>query len=161
MTKLKKGFVLSLGLWTIMAAACIYVTFKALDYRRHVNYFLDKYTSVVSEFSGRAKYAEANKPLAASETKPDRIVFLGDQIFESWKLDSDFPPYEAINRGVTGQWLSGFLLRLRPDVLELRLEPLSFSSARTISGRREVSRRSRIISPIWPDCAAATMSSRS
>ncbi len=40
-----------------MAAACVYVTFKALDYRRHVNYFLDKYTNVVSEFSGRAKYA--------------------------------------------------------------------------------------------------------
>jgi len=113
-----------------LIGACLYVAYKALDYRRHVNYFLDKYTNVVSEYSGRQKYEADNNRLISSESNPMRIVFLGDQIIESWELSQYFGNYEAINRGLTGQRLSGFILRLRPDVLELnpRVAVIQFSS---------------------------------
>ena len=83
----------------------LYVACKALDYRRHVNFFLDKYTYVVSEFSGRSKYALENERLASDVSVGNRIVFLGSQITEGWPLDKQFPGYEAINRGISGQRL--------------------------------------------------------
>jgi lysophospholipase L1-like esterase len=108
----------------------LYVAYKALDYRRHVNYFLDKYTYVVSEFSGRNRYASENKRLASDVQVGNRIVFLGSQITEGWDLDKQFPGYEAINRGISGQRMAGFLLRLRPDVIDLhpRAVVIEFSS---------------------------------
>jgi lysophospholipase L1-like esterase len=113
-----------------LIGACVYVAYKAIDYRRHVNYFLDKYTHVVSSFSGRRQYSDANSALAAAQPQKSRLVFLGDQIIESWPLEVYFPDYETLNRGITGQWLAGFLLRLRPDVLELKPEAvvIQFSS---------------------------------
>lgn len=107
------------SIFLMLIGACLYVAYKAFDYRRHVNYFLDKYTNVVSEFSGRQRYAADDSRLAG-KTNPRRIVFLGDQIIESWDLQKYFGNYEAVNRGITGQRLSGFILRLRPDVLELK-----------------------------------------
>lgn len=108
----------------------LYVAYKALDYRRHINHFLDKYTYVVSEFSGRSRYASENKRLASDVQVDNRIVFLGSQITEGWDLDKQFPGYEAINRGISGQRMVGFLLRFRPDVIDLhpRAVIIEFSS---------------------------------
>ncbi len=36
-----------------------------------------------------------------------------------WDLAQDFPGYETINRGIEGQKAAGFLLRFRPDVIDL------------------------------------------
>ncbi len=108
----------------------VYVAYKALDYRRHVNYFLDKYTNVVSEFSGRSRYAADNRRLASGVPVDSRIVFLGSQITEGWDLDEYFQGYETINRGISGQRMAGFLLRFRPDVIGLRPQAvvIEFSS---------------------------------
>lgn len=113
-----------------LIGASIYIGYKALGYRRHVNYFLDKYTFVVEGFSGRQRYAEDNLRLAATAGEHDRVVFIGDQIIESWPLERYFTEFEAVNRGITGQWLAGFVLRLRPDVLDLkpRAAVIQFSS---------------------------------
>ncbi|MFH1373868.1 MAG: hypothetical protein ABII79_08745 [bacterium] len=54
----------------------VYVAYKALEYRSHINHFLDKYTNVVAEFSGRDRYAADNTLLAADSLVADRIVFL-------------------------------------------------------------------------------------
>lgn len=108
----------------------LYVAYKALDYRRHVNYFLDKYTNVVSEFSGRSRYASENKRLASNVQVGNRIVFLGSQVTEGWDLNKQFPGYEATNRGISGQRMAGFLLRFRQDVIDLhpRAVIIEFSS---------------------------------
>jgi lysophospholipase L1-like esterase len=113
-----------------LIGASIYIGYRALGYRRHVNYFLEKYTFVVEGFSGRQKYAEDNLRMVATAGHRDRVVFIGDQIIESWPLDRYFTEFEAVNRGITGQWLAGFVLRLRPDVLELkpRAAVIQFSS---------------------------------
>jgi len=97
-----------------------YVAYKALSYRAHINYYLDKYTNVVSEFSGRHVYSEDNNRLSADQQIDNRIVFFGSQITHGWELDKYFPDFEAINRGIPGQRISGFLLRFKPDVVDLR-----------------------------------------
>ena len=113
--KWKIVFILS-----IIGNLCIvYVAFKALDYRRHVNYFLDKYTNVVEEFSGRKNFAVEDRILVSAKNLGNRVVFLGSQITRGWNLAKFFPEYDTVNRGISGQRAAGFLLRFRPDVVEL------------------------------------------
>jgi lysophospholipase L1-like esterase len=102
--------------------AIFYVAVKALEYRAHINEYLDKYTYIVQEFSRRDKYTDANRELISETPVKNRIVFIGTQLTESWDVQKFFPEYEAINRGILGQRISGFLLRFRPDVIELKPE---------------------------------------
>jgi len=97
----------------------VYVAIKALEYRAHINEFLDKYTYVVNEFSRRDRYTNDNKALISDTLVPGRVVFLGTQVTERWNLKKYFPDFETINRGIFGQRVSGFLLRFRPDVIDL------------------------------------------
>lgn len=103
-----------------LAMTIVYVTWRALDYRDHVNVFLEKYTKVVNEFSQRTVFAEANLALQSDTIVPHRVVFFGTQVARNWDLAASFPGWETINRGIAGQRLSGMLLRFRPDVLALR-----------------------------------------
>jgi len=96
-----------------------YVGYKAWDYRSSINYWLEKYNYVVDEFSGSDYYRDADPALKSDTIVPGRVVFFGTQVMEEWPLEEYFPGYEAINRGVTGQRVAGFLLRFRPDVIEL------------------------------------------
>lgn len=98
----------------------VYVAAKALEYRNHINHFLDLYTKVVSEFSERQVYAAANSSLPPKIEGRPRVVFLGTQVTERWKVEEDFPECQAINRGVDGQRFAGFLLRFRSDVIDLK-----------------------------------------
>jgi len=100
----------------------VYVAFKAIDYRRHVNIFLDKYINAVNELSADSVYREANKALQADTLVPGRVVFFGTQVMYKWDLKKYFPEYEAINRGVDGQRAAGLVLRFRPDVITLKPE---------------------------------------
>ncbi len=97
----------------------LYVAYKALDYRSHVNYFLNKYTYVVEEFASRNHYADENRRLSSQANSGKRVIFLGAQIMDNWEIEKYFSNYEAINRGISGQRLAGYLLRFRPDVVEL------------------------------------------
>lgn len=109
--------VLTLSL--LLNLGIVYVAYKALEYRAHINEFRDKYLKVVDEFSGRGVYAEANRNFRSDTIVPCRVVFLGTQVTENWNLAGHFPGYETINRGISGQRVSGFLLRFRSDVIEL------------------------------------------
>lgn len=106
----------------VLGLALGWTIYMALDYRAHVNVFLEKYTRVVEEFSERKYFAEANQGLRSDTTIPNRVVFFGTQVVNRWPLESSFPNYEVIDRGVPGQRLSGMLLRFRPDVIELGSE---------------------------------------
>ncbi|SYZ73053.1 putative GDSL-like Lipase/Acylhydrolase family protein [Candidatus Zixiibacteriota bacterium] len=98
----------------------IYVAYKALDYRRHVNYFLDKYTNVVDDFSSRRTFEAENRKVEGQPASPNRVVFIGSQITHGWELEKYFPEYETINRGIVGQRLAGFVLRFQSDVVDLK-----------------------------------------
>ncbi len=97
----------------------IYVARKALEYRGHINEWLDKYVSVVEEFSGRQYYQNENEHLKSDTLVSNRVVFFGTQLIKNWDLQSSFPEIEAVNRGIPGQRAAGMLLRFRPDVIEL------------------------------------------
>lgn len=102
--------------------AIFYVGYKALEYREHINYFLDKYNHVADEFSGREVYENANEALRTDFQVDNRIVFIGTQLVQNWDLGRYFPGYETINRGISGQLIAGSPLRFRPDVIELSPE---------------------------------------
>lgn len=102
--------------------AIVYVAIKALEYRSHINHFLDKYTHVVDEFSERDEFKEQNVALVSDTIVENRIVFFGSQVIERWNLEKYFKGWETINRGVQGQRAAGFLLRFRPDVIDLKPE---------------------------------------
>jgi lysophospholipase L1-like esterase len=65
-------------------------------------------------------YEAANAGLPPPGSNPIRVVFLGDSITQRWDLSESGLPYEAINRGIGWQTTSEMLVRLRPDVIELR-----------------------------------------
>jgi hypothetical protein len=85
-----------------------------------VNYFLEKYTDLVDDLSGRDVYALENLRLIPNTRMQNRVVFLGSQITAGWDLKKYFGEYDIINRGISGQRLAGYLLRFQPDVVELK-----------------------------------------
>ncbi|MBN2227455.1 MAG: hypothetical protein JW763_08825 [candidate division Zixibacteria bacterium] len=104
----------------LLNIAIVYVAIKAHEYRSHINEFRDKYLAVIDEFSGRDVYAEQNAALKSDTVVANRVVFLGTQVITNWDVKTAFPEYEAINRGVPYQRAAGFLLRFKPDVLDLQ-----------------------------------------
>jgi lysophospholipase L1-like esterase len=126
--KLSGKIILALSLCGNLAI--VYVGLKALEYRRHINEFLEKYTYVVSEFSGRKNYQAENKAMASASQVMNRVVFIGTQVTCEWDVKKYFPGFQVINRGISGQRLAGFLLRFKPDVLDLfpRVVVIEFSS---------------------------------
>ena len=102
--------------------AIVYVSYKALDYRSNINFWLDKYLYVVEEFSSTKVFRSDNQGFKSDTVVTGRIVFFGTQVINDWPLDKFFPNNETIDRGVTGQRAAGFLLRFRQDVIELRPE---------------------------------------
>lgn len=65
------------------------------------------------------RYAEANTKLMAPGKAP-RVVFLGDSITDSWRLNEYFPNRDFVNRGISGQTTSQMLGRFLQDVVNLR-----------------------------------------
>ncbi len=103
----------------IANCAIFYVGYKAYEYRTHINHFLEKYRHVSQEFSARDNYDSENLTFQSDTTITNRVVFFGTQVIENYDLPKHFPKYEAINRGITGQRVAGYLLRFKPDVLNL------------------------------------------
>src|SRR5207248_9452368 len=51
---------------------------------------------------------------------PKRVVFIGDSITDGWRLDEYFPGKPYVNRGISGQVTSQMLVRMYPDVIDLK-----------------------------------------
>ncbi len=64
------------------------------------------------------RYAEANAKLLPSGKIPV-VVFLGDSIFDSWRLNEYFTGRDFLNRAIAGQTSSQMLARFIPDVVAL------------------------------------------
>jgi len=106
----------------ILNLLIIYVAYKALDYRSHVNFYLHKYIDAVNEIARLDVYAGENRLLQSDTTINNRVVFFGTQVIHGWDVAQSFPEYEAINRGVDGQRAAGLILRMRSDVIDLSPE---------------------------------------
>lgn len=64
------------------------------------------------------RYEEANLRLTAPTA--NRVVFFGDSITDSWRLNEYFGDAPYINRGISGQVTSEMLGRFKADVLDLK-----------------------------------------
>lgn len=66
-------------------------------------------------------YREENRRLAPPDPARLRVVFFGDSITESWKLEGlGLGQLEVLNRGIGGQTTPQMLVRFRQDVVRLR-----------------------------------------
>jgi len=68
--------------------------------------------------SNLARYAEANSKLPPGTGA--RVVFLGDSITDSWRLNEYFTGRDFVNRGISGQTTLQMLGRFLQDVVGLK-----------------------------------------
>ncbi|MCE5311126.1 MAG: GDSL-type esterase/lipase family protein [Acidobacteriales bacterium] len=66
------------------------------------------------------RYAEDNSRLGAPHPGKPRVVFFGDSITDSWRLNEYFPERDFVNRGISGQVTGEMLGRFKADVIDLK-----------------------------------------
>jgi acyl-CoA thioesterase I len=74
----------------------------------------------LQDWNQLGRYHADDEALLAEPADPHRVVFLGDSITDIWKLGQFFPGKPYINRGISGQTTQQMLVRLYPDVLDLK-----------------------------------------
>ena len=74
-----------------------------------------------TDWARLGRYAKANKELPAPAKKEKRVVFMGNSITEGWvRIRPDFFKENGyIGRGISGQTSYQFVVRFRPDVINL------------------------------------------
>jgi lysophospholipase L1-like esterase len=74
----------------------------------------------LQDWNQLGRYYAANRELKKQPADPKRVVFMGDSITDGWHLDEYFPGKPYVNRGISGQVASQMLVRMYPDVIELK-----------------------------------------
>ena len=92
---------------------------------RHANRrcLTDHDRELLSDFGGLTHYEAANTVLSPPAPGENRVVFIGDSITESWKIEGPygtFPGKPYVNRGIGGQTTPQMLVRFRQDVVDLQ-----------------------------------------
>jgi lysophospholipase L1-like esterase len=77
-------------------------------------------TNQLADWNQLGRYHADNEKLKAQPADPNRVVFLGDSITDGWKLDTSFAGKPYVNRGISGQVTSQMLVRMYPDVINLK-----------------------------------------
>lgn len=74
----------------------------------------------LQDWNQLGRYHGANRELKKEPADPKRVVFMGDSITDLWKLDEYFQGKRYVNRGIGGQTTPQMLVRMYPDVIELK-----------------------------------------
>jgi lysophospholipase L1-like esterase len=74
----------------------------------------------LQDWNQLGRYYAANRELKKQPADPRRVVFMGDSITDGWHLDEYFPGKPYVNRGISGQVTSQMLVRMYPDVIDLK-----------------------------------------
>src|SRR5882757_8467655 len=74
----------------------------------------------LQDWNQLGRYYADNQRLKALPPESRRVVFMGDSITDGWKLAEYFPGKPYVNRGISGQTTSQMLVRLFPDVIDLK-----------------------------------------
>jgi len=85
---------------------------------------LDQYRAAriamfTDDFGQLSRYRAVNQDLQKAAPVKDRVVFFGDSITESWRLEQYFPGEPYVNRGIGGQTTPQMTVRFRQDVIDL------------------------------------------
>lgn len=74
----------------------------------------------LQDWNQLGRYYAANEQMKTQPADPRRVVFMGDSITDGWHLDASFPGKPYVNRGISGQTTAQMLVRMYPDVIELK-----------------------------------------
>lgn len=74
----------------------------------------------LQDWNQLGRYHADNERLKAQPADARRVVFLGDSITDGWKLAQSFPAKPYVNRGIGGQTTPQMLVRMYPDVINLK-----------------------------------------
>jgi lysophospholipase L1-like esterase len=74
----------------------------------------------LQDWNQLGRYYASNRELKKQPADPKRVVFMGDSITDGWHLDEYFPGKPYVNRGISGQVTSQMLVRMYPDVIDLK-----------------------------------------
>ena len=74
----------------------------------------------LQDWNQLGRYHAANEALKKEPTPAGRVVFYGDSITDGWKLDQYFPGKPYVNRGIGGQTTAQMIVRMFPDVVNLK-----------------------------------------
>jgi len=73
----------------------------------------------LQDWNQLGRYHAADENLKKQPAEP-RVVFMGDSITDMWKLDQSYPSRPYVNRGISGQTTAQMLVRIYPDVIDLK-----------------------------------------
>jgi len=74
----------------------------------------------LQDWNQLGRYHDDDMQREAQPPDPHRVVFLGDSITDGWDLARFFPGKPYVNRGISGQTTPQMLVRLFPDVIDLK-----------------------------------------
>jgi lysophospholipase L1-like esterase len=74
----------------------------------------------LQDWNQLGRYHQANQQLKQQPVPSGRVVFMGDSITDFWNLPESFPGKPYVNRGIGGQVTAQMLVRMYPDVINLK-----------------------------------------
>ena len=74
----------------------------------------------LQDWNQLGRYHPDNERLKNEPVPAGRVVFMGDSITDGWKLAQSFPGKPYVNRGISGQTTPQMLVRMFPDVIDLK-----------------------------------------
>jgi lysophospholipase L1-like esterase len=74
----------------------------------------------LQDWNQLGRYHDDNEALKRLPADAKRVVFFGDSITDNWKLADSFPGKPYVNRGIGGQTTPQMLVRMFPDVIDLK-----------------------------------------
>jgi len=74
----------------------------------------------LQDWNQLGRFYQADQQLKSQPAPANRVVFMGDSITDFWKLDQYFPGKPYVNRGIGGQTTPQMLVRMYPDVIDLK-----------------------------------------
>jgi lysophospholipase L1-like esterase len=74
----------------------------------------------LQDWNQLGRYHAANQQLKKQPVPANRVVFMGDSITDFWNLEQYFPGKPYVNRGISGQTTPQMLVRIYPDVIDLK-----------------------------------------
>src|ERR1700722_1838612 len=74
----------------------------------------------LQDWNQMGRYHADDEALKLQPADPKRVVFMGDSITDIWLLADAFPNKPYVNRGIGGQTTPQMLVRMYPDVIDLK-----------------------------------------
>ena len=81
---------------------------------------IQRLANQLDDWNQLGQFYAANEELKKQPFDPQRVVFMGDSITIGWHLEESFPGKPYVNRGIGGQTTPQMLVRMFPDVIDLK-----------------------------------------